>query len=142
MRDQIKLLCTYFCRQNELYAALAKRQSISYNTLLTLYAIDQDQGATQSQLANIWLIPKQTLNTVIRSLMEKGYVTLKAGQNQKEKLVYFTQTGQEYASRVLQDVYRMEDQAIAQIGTQQFLRMVEITRDFTLAFEQEVNHGQ
>ena len=142
MRDQIKLLCTYFCRQNELYAALAKRQGISYNTLLTLYAIDQDQGATQSQLANIWLIPKQTLNTVIRSLMEKGYVTLKAGQNQKEKLVYFTQTGQEYASRVLQDVYRMEDQAIAQIGTQQFLRMVEITRDFTLAFEQEVNHGQ
>ena len=142
MRDQIKLLCTYFCRQNELYAALAKRQGISYNTLLTLYAIEQDQGATQSQLANIWLIPKQTLNTVIRSLMEKGYVTLKAGQNQKEKLVYFTQTGQEYASRVLQDVYRMEDQAIAQIGTQQFLRMVEITRDFTLAFEQEVNHGQ
>ena len=142
MRDQIKLLCTYFCRQNELYAALAKRQGISYNTLLTLYAIEQDQGATQSQLANIWLIPKQTLNTVIRSLMEKGYVTLKAGQNQKEKLVYFTQTGQEYASRVLQNVYRMEDQAIAQIGTQQFLRMVEITRDFTLAFEQEVNHGQ
>ena len=142
MRDQIKLLCTYFCRQNELYAALAKRQGISYNTLLTLYAIDQDQGSTQSQLANIWLIPKQTLNTVIRSLMEKGYVTLKAGQNQKEKLVYFTQTGQEYASRVLQDVYRMEDRAIAQIGTQQFLRMVEITRDFTLAFEQEVNHDQ
>ena len=142
MRDQIKLLCTYFCRQNELYAALAKRQGISYNTLLTLYAIDQDQGSTQSQLANIWLIPKQTLNTVIRSLMEKGYVILKAGQNQKEKLVYFTQAGQEYASRVLQDVYRMEDQAIAQIGTQQFLRMVEITRDFTLAFEQEVNHDQ
>ena len=142
MRDQIKLLCTYFCRQNELYAVLAKRQGISYNTLLTLYAIDQDQGSTQSQLANIWLIPKQTLNTVIRSLMEKGYVTLKAGQNQKEKLVYFTQDGQEYASRVLQDVYRMEDQAIAQIGTQQFLRMVEITRDFTLAFEQEVTHGQ
>lgn len=68
LREQMKLFCTCLCRQDELYAAAAKRRGLSFHTLITLYALDQDEGSTQSQLAKAWMIPKLTLNTVIKEL--------------------------------------------------------------------------
>lgn len=84
MREQIKLFCTYLCRQDEIYAAIAKKIGVSFHTLMVLYALDQDQGSTQSKISKTWLIPKQTLNTVIKDLQSKEYVKLETGRNQKK----------------------------------------------------------
>ena len=41
IRQEMKELCACLCRQDELYAALARRQGLSYHTAMTLYALDQ-----------------------------------------------------------------------------------------------------
>lgn len=138
MREQIKLFCTYLCRQDEIYAAIAKKIGVSFHTLMVLYALDQDQGSTQSKISKTWLIPKQTLNTVIKDLQSKGYVKLETGRNQKEKLVYFTPIGRKFAKETLFDVYGLEDKAIEKIGKERFLEMVQVNKDFTDALAEEV----
>lgn len=138
MREQIKLFCTYLCRQDEIYAAIAKKIGVSFHTLMVLYALDQDQGSTQSKISKTWLIPKQTLNTVIKDLQSKGYVKLETGRNQKEKLVYFTPIGKKFAKETLFDVYALEDKAIEKIGKERFLEMVQVNKDFTDALAEEV----
>ena len=138
MREQIKLFCTYLCRQDEIYAAIAKKIGVSFHTLMVLYALDQDQGSTQSKISKTWLIPKQTLNTVIKDLQSKGYVKLETGRNQKEKLVYFTPIGKKFANETLFDVYALEDKAIEKIGKERFLEMVQVNKDFTDALAEEV----
>lgn len=138
MREQIKLFCTYLCRQDEIYAAIAKKISVSFHTLMVLYALDQDQGSTQSKISKTWLIPKQTLNTVIKDLQSKEYVKLETGRNQKEKLVYFTPIGRKFAKETLFDVYALEDKAIEKIGKERFLEMVQVNKDFTDALAEEV----
>lgn len=138
MREQIKLFCTYLCRQDEIYAVIAKKHSISFHTLITLYALDQDEGSTQSKISKTWLIPKQTLNTVIKDLQSKQYVKLETGRNQKEKVVYFTQIGNEFAKKILSNVYALEDKAIEKIGKERFLQMVQVNKDFTDALAKEV----
>ena len=74
IRQQMKLLCTCLCRQDELYAAVSKRHGLSYHTAMTLYALDQDEGCTQKEIAKTWLIPKQTVNTVVKELERQGYI--------------------------------------------------------------------
>lgn len=138
MREQIKLFCTYLCRQDEIYAAIAKKIGVSFHTLMVLYALDQDQGSTQSKISKTWLIPKQTLNTVIKDLQSKEYVKLETGRNQKEKLVYFTPIGKKFAKETLFDVYALEDKAIEKIGKERFLEMVQVNKDFTDALAEEV----
>ena len=138
MREQIKLFCTYLCRQDEIYAAIAKKIGVSFHTLMVLYALDQDQGSTQSKISKTWLIPKQTLNTVIKDLQSKEYVKLETGRNQKEKLVYFTPIGKKFANETLFDVYALEDKAIEKIGKERFLEMVQVNKDFTDALAEEV----
>ena len=50
IRQQMKLLCTCLCRQDELYAAVSKRHGLSYHTAMTLYALDQDEGCRKRRL--------------------------------------------------------------------------------------------
>lgn len=138
IREQMKLFCTCLCRQDELYAAAAKRRGLSFHTLITLYALDQDEGSTQSQLAKTWMIPKQTLNTVIKELERQGYVSLRTGKDQKEKLVFFTSEGRDFAADGLRELYAMEDGAVAAVGPERFREMVEANRAFTEAFAREV----
>ena len=80
IRPQMKLLCTCLCRQDELYAAVSKRHGLSYHTAMTLYALDQDEGCTQKEIAKTWLIPKQTVNTVVKELERQGYVFFQTGK--------------------------------------------------------------
>ena len=141
IRDQMKLFCTCLCRQDELYAAAARRRGLSFHTLITLYALDQDEGSTQSQLARAWLIPKQTLNTVVKELERQGYVSLCAGKDQKEKRVFLTPEGRDFAADSLRELYAMEDRAVAAVGPERFREMVEANRAFTEAFAQEVRNG-
>ena len=118
IRQQMKLLCTCLCRQDELYAAVSKRHGLSYHTAMTLYALDQDEGCTQKEIAKTWLIPKQTVNTVVKELERQGYVFFQTGK--KEKQVRFTE---------------------AAMGEARFREMVEANRAFTEAFAREVQHG-
>lgn len=141
VREQMKLFCTCLCRQDEFYAAAARRRGLSFHTLITLYALDQDEGSSQSRLARDWMIPKQTLNTVIKELERQGYVSLRTGKDQKEKLVFFTPAGRAYAADSLRELYAMEDRAVASVGEDRFREMVEVNRAFTEAFAQEVSHG-
>lgn len=140
IREQMKLFCTCLCRQDELYAALARRQGISYHTAMTLYALDQDQGCTQKQIAENWMIPKQTVNTVVKDLERRGFVELRTGRDQKEKLVFFTPGGQIFAREALREVYETEERAVAVMGRERFHEMVEANRAFTEAFSAEVRH--
>ena len=49
VRQQMKELCSCLCRQDELYATLARRHGMSFHTALTLYALDQDGAAPKNR---------------------------------------------------------------------------------------------
>ena len=140
VRQQMKELCSCLCRQDELYATLARRHGMSFHTALTLYALDQDGGCTQKQIAENWMIPKQTVNTVVKDLERRGYVSLRAGRDQKEKLVDLTPAGRAFAAPCLQEIYELEDRAVDAMGQERFREMVEANTAFTRAFAREV-HG-
>ena len=141
IREQMKLFCTCLCRQDELYAAVARRSGLSFHTLITLYALDQDEGSTQSQLAQAWMIPKQTLNTVVKELERQGHVRLCTGKDQKEKQVFFTDAGRKFAAASLREVYELEDRAVAAMDRERFRELVEANEAFTEAFAREVSRG-
>lgn len=138
VRQQMKELCSCLCRQDELYATLARRHGMSFHTALTLYALDQDGGCTQKQIAENWMIPKQTVNTVVKDLERRGYVSLRAGRDQKEKLVDLTPAGRAFAAPCLQEIYELEDRAVDAMGQERFREMVEANTPFTRAFAREV----
>lgn len=58
------------------YYYFAKKMGINENTLAVLYALDDGQPHSQKQICRQWLIPKTTISTIIKELIDIGYVNL------------------------------------------------------------------
>ena len=53
-------------RQNELYDIWAKKNRMKPSTVAVLYLLDQFETCTQGWISKIYLLPKQTIHTVVQ----------------------------------------------------------------------------
>ena len=64
-RRQMNDLCAYIFRQDELYDIWAKHSGMKPSTVTVLYMLDQFSEMTQGGIAQMCLLPKQTIHTVV-----------------------------------------------------------------------------
>ena len=63
-----------------------------------VHFVNRNPGLTIAELLDILQITKQSLNRVLKELLEKGYVESRAGQNdRRQRLLYPTEAGQKLA---------------------------------------------
>lgn len=116
LRAKMEQLNTCICKMTELYRTWAKRHGMSYNTMMTLYALGQSRKCTQKQIADEWLIPKQTVNTIIKELERLGYIRFEPLPGSKQKVVCLTESGRAYADSCLHELYEVEARALRSLG--------------------------
>lgn len=96
------------------YELIAKKIGIKENTLALLYALDDGKPHSQKEICEQWLIPRTTLNTIVKECVQKGYVFLNEDNGKKEKEICFTPEGQDFAEKILKQVYEIERKAMGQ----------------------------
>ena len=139
IRFQMEQFNACFCKITELYREWAKKHGMSYNAMMTIYALDQAHGhTTQKQIADGWMIPKQTVNTIVKDLEKRGLVCFKALPGSKQKAVCFTAEGKVFAENCLHELYEMEDRVMQTIGRDACAAYLETGLAFAAALEQEV----
>ena len=138
LRQQMELVTACTCRVTELYGEWARQRGMSYNLLMTLYAVRQSQPCTQRQIAREWMIPKQTVNTIVKDLERQGVVRFSSGRDQKEKLVSFTEAGEAYAAGTLEELCRMEDRVMERMGPKLCQALADSNAAFARALADEV----
>lgn len=94
------------------YYLSAKKLGINENMLAVLYALDDGNLHSQKQICEEWLIPKTTINTIVKELIEAGYITLLARGKTREKNIRLTDSGKAYTQKVMKSVYAAEQRAI------------------------------
>ena len=98
-------------RINGAYYVCARRMGANENLVEVLYALDEGPERTQKQICEEWMIPKTTVNTVVRELVREGYATLAA--RGREKIIVLTDAGRAYARRLLAPMKTAETRALA-----------------------------
>ena len=94
------------------YYLCARAMGINENKLALLYALDDGRPHTQTQICAEWMMPKTTVNTIVRDLERAGYMTLAV--HGREKTLVLTEAGRAYARRLLAPVKAAEEQALAE----------------------------
>ncbi len=122
----------------KLYHECAKSQGMTYNSMMVLSALRQNQTYTQKQIAEEWGLPKQSVNTIIKKLHDEQYVELLPGRNNKEKLVTLTDKGKVYADKTLKPILTMEERVLARIGEEECHQLEKTTKKFVTFFTEEV----
>ena len=123
----------------QLYSEWAKRKGISYYALLVIFALQTHSPCTQKEISEKWLLPKQTVHTVIRDMQKKEYVTLEQGRNQKEKRVTLTEEGNSYVQEMLADLDIVENAATEMFSLADGEIIANGLKKFAEAFERELN---
>ena len=111
-QEEIRKLTQAQNRIDGIYYQAAKRLCVKNNTLALFYALDDGQPHSQKQLCEELLIPKTTINTIVKELAAQGYLTLLIEEHTREKKICLTPAGKQYALSLLQPIYRMEQEAI------------------------------
>lgn len=94
------------------YYLLAKYYGINENALAFLYALDDGMPHSQKEISDEWLIPRTTINSIVKNMISDGYAAFTGEQHAKEKMIVLTEKGREHAGSLLNDIYHAEEQAM------------------------------
>ncbi len=124
---------------NGLYSSWAASKNINYYLLFVLYALEGQKAMTQKRICICTGLTKQTVNSVIRSLKEEGYVELAPGLlDRREKQVILTGKGIAYASEFLTPLRELEHRVLKIMGSDRVQQMVDNIALFNTVFEKEM----
>lgn len=97
------------------YYLLGKQRGVNENTLAFLYALSDEKPHSQKEVSDEWLIPRTTINSIVKTMLSSGYIEFCAETHTKEKALILTQSGREYADKLFSEIYAAEEKAI--LGT-------------------------
>lgn len=108
-----------------LYEDWSKAHGLSFNEVMVLYSIYEDTvNCTQKMISQKWLIPKQSVNTILKDFERKRLVEFVPLQSDKRnKLIKPTSAGMEYADRIITELRRLELFIIEQMGVENITQL-------------------
>lgn len=112
-RADIRRLMIALNQIDGIYYYIAKKAGTKGNMIFLLYALSDGQPHSQKQISEEWLIPKTTINTVVKECIQKGYVKVSALEK-KEKKLELTETGKQYTQTILAPLFETEHRALDQ----------------------------
>lgn len=139
MTSEEKNLWGVWGQANALYSRWADIHEINYYFLFVLYALDGQEAMTQKKICGCTGLTKQTVNSVIRSLKNEGYVVLTPGcEDRREKQVALTAEGIAYSREVLAPLHELEHAVLTLMGSERVQQMVNDITLFNTVFEKEM----
>ena len=120
------------------YWRWSKKQGLTENQLIFLYAMDDGIAHTQKELCEEWLLPKTTLNTIVKEYEQAGYVILENTDSRLKK-IRLTEKGRDFSKSVQQSIYDAEDKAMAATMNEYSASFVEALEAFCNNFKKTLD---
>lgn len=124
-------------RIDEFYYRFAKSTGIKENTIALLYALADGEPKSQKQICEEWLIPKTTLNTIIKELSASGMLVLLNEEGKKEKIISLTEKGEVFADLIMGKCREAEKAALEKTLEQISPEFIDAFEVFSAKLEEE-----
>ena len=120
-----------FKEMTDIYHNIALKLEISDSAFLILYAIiELGCGCTQKDIAQMYYMSKQTINSSIKNLEKSGYITLKQDKGDN-KQIFLTTLGEKLAQEKIKPVIKIENDVFAQMSFDESQKLLKLTRKYT-----------
>ncbi len=126
-----------YYRINGLCGRLETMQEVNGYLFKVLHALLVSEIHTQKDIMQRYEMPKQTINNVILSLQKQGFIqALPSPNDKREKIINLTPSGESYAEKIIAKYVAFEKKVYQKLGAQKLERLIEIFKDFEVAFSQ------
>lgn len=139
-KNLMRRLMSDISKMDGLYYLWGKSTGISENMLILMYALNDDKVHTQKQICEQFAIPKTTINTIVKELIEKGLITFENGENLKEKNLLLTEEGKKYAEEITGELDVIEKIAMKKTLEKYSINFIEAFEYLLESMEKEINN--
>ena len=110
--EYVRRIMTATNKIDGVYYLFGKKYGINENTLAFLYALSDGKEHSQKEISDEWIIPRTTINSIVKNLLAEGYIAFCSEAHKKEKAIVLTENGQKYVDELLINIYVAEEEAI------------------------------
>lgn len=127
-REKVRQLNRQAKALDALYHRAAMGFGMSDCAFWVLYVLlSEERDLTQQDLCEDWSFIKQTLNSAVIGLREKGYLVLEpVPRDKNRKLLRLTPAGRRYAEGSVMKVIRAEQAAMASLTEEEFQQLLAL----------------
>lgn len=120
MSEKLVIFNRIYKEYNEIYHEADIRLGLSNSEFDTLYAIcELGDGCKQTDICRTTFIPKQTVNSAIRTLEKKEYLTLASGKG-RSMHIYLTEQGLQLVRRTIFPMVEIENEAFPKLTEKEY----------------------
>jgi len=143
MREIARRLILALYNIDEVYYLNEGRKKISDAELSVMYAMDDGKPHSQREISQEWLVPKTTVNTIVKRWEKEGLLTQTAIPGKRREMnIMLTDAGREYAKSFMSFLYKAEDKALKKTldkYSDEFIEVIEyFGESLKEAFEEEL----
>lgn len=140
IQEQIQDYYASWLGINGLYDRWAKNKGMNTDQLFTLYTIWTEEAfCSQKMICDMWQIPKQTVNSILKKLEARNLVYLEpSGKDKRNKNIRFTGEGKAFADRLLGELQEMEAGVMARMGEKDCACFLDMNRKFMECLRLEI----
>lgn len=125
-----------------IYSAWSKEHNMSYNEMLVLYTIRDEEFCTQKQICENYLLPRQTMNNVFSRMRKAGIITIDPVRSVgREKAFVLTEKGREYARPFLDSLDQVESRAEELMGRERIMKLTAFMQEFDRALNKALEEN-
>ena len=141
MKEKWESICKNMQEFDKAYHKIASYYNLSDSSFWILYALyNSKKGYTQKELCEEWFLNKQTINSSIKYLQNKDYITLQYEENNRKfKRIYITNKGLELAEKTVKQVMNMENITFENVEEQEIDIVISFFEKQLLKFNEEIN---
>ncbi len=110
-QEQLEVITQQIKELVGIYRRAINQTGMTENEFWIWYAlIIMDGDYSQQDICEMWALPKQTINTIVARMVQKGYVVLEAiPGTRNRKNIRLTETGKEYGEKILLPICEAEE---------------------------------
>ncbi len=134
-------ICKCMKEFDEVYHKLATYFNLSDSSFWILYDLyTAKDGYTQKELCDNWYVSKQTINSAIKYLLKKEYITLTHEEdNKKNKKIFLSDKGRDIAQKTIEKVLEIENKSFINIDIKEMNIVINFFKKQATILKSETN---
>lgn len=121
------------------YKNLSRNFNMSESAFWTLYTIrSAGRDLTQSEICDMQYVSKQTVNSSLKNLENKGLITLERTDDKRKKHILLTEEGLKVASETVDKLLDAESSAFAQFDSDEIRTFFNVAKEYNKILENKI----
>lgn len=137
-KSSIKSLAINLEQIDQVYSNYATQIGHSYTELQIINLIFEIEDCTQKKICDASFLPKQTVNNVLKKLIDKNLVLLD-NRTHKNKIILFTKSGRKYAEEILAPLRDSELIAMSLLSNEERNLLTCLLTKYTESFKKNID---